>query len=120
MPVHPTYSGPLDVSVATRVLRDACETRVSDLPAWPPRRQPEEASGLDRPSEDQMCAYVLNPNTTRMSYWLQGGVLGAAAGGIGAITFVVLRIILLAVFKAIFGVFRRRRDDVPRSTAQAR
>ena len=111
MPAQPVWIGPSPklrrVAFAVGQMRDAC-AGLADSPAAPGPSRPPAASGLDLPADVQVCRYVLNPNTTRMAFWLQGSLFGAVAGGIGAVTFVALRWLLGAVLSAIGRGFRRR------------
>ena len=101
----------LPICVALRSPSVRCAT---PAPAWrtspaaPGPGRPSTASGLDLPADVQVCRYVLNPNTARMAFWLQGSLFGAMAGGIGAVTFVALRWLLAAVLGAAERGFRRR------------
>ena len=110
-PAQPVWIGPgpklRRVAFAVSQVRDAC-AGLADSPAAAGPSRPPAASGLDLPADIQLCRYALNPNTTRMAFWLQGSLFGAMAGGIGAVTFVALRWLIGAVLGAAGRGFRRR------------
>ena len=98
------------VAIGVNELRTDCSNYLSERSLLPrtPRGSLQPASGIDLPAEVQLCAYVLNPNTTVMEYWLQGGLLGAAAAGFGAVVFLLLRMVAFGALRSIARMLKPR------------
>ena len=76
---------PATVTQAAAALRDACA-------AWPKESLTfSDARETDAPQEAPLCEVAMRPESARYEDRVFGGMLGAAAAGIGAVTFLGLR-----------------------------
>ena len=76
---------PATVTQAAAALRDACAAWPKEPLTFPDTRE------TDAPQEAPLCEVAMRPGAARYEDRVFGGMLGAAAAGIGAVTFLGLR-----------------------------
>ena len=119
----PAWSGhpPEDVRTAAAALHDACT-------AWPKqvRLATELPRPLDRDASEhaRACNFALDPDNYAFSTMLEGGVFGAAAAGLAAVSFAVAKImmwwLLEALARGFAALWNRHCHRLQRLTEQGR